>query len=130
VVRTLGNHIRRRRLDLGLWQRILAKQLGVREETLATWERGQAKPLARHYGAIVRFLGYDPHTADDSLAARLRAVRRRLGLTQEQLAAQAGLDEGTIVDLEMDRRSPSQRTRQKIEALLRPKEEEVFKSSG
>lgn len=59
-LRTLGDHIRKRRRDLGLRQRTLAEQLGVREETLATWERGEAKQLPRHYGAVVRFLGFDP----------------------------------------------------------------------
>lgn len=122
----MGDHIRRRRLDLGLWQRTLAERLGVREETLATWERGQARPLPRHYGAVVRFLGYDPETAEDTLASRLRAVRRRLGLTQEQLAARVGLDEGTIANLEKNRRSPSERIRRKIRALLGAAEPRVL----
>ncbi len=123
-VRTLADHIRKRRLDLGLWQRTLAETLGVRTETLATWERGQARPLPRHYGAVVRFLGYDPETAEDTFASRLRAVRRRLGPTQEQLAARVGLDEGTIVDLEKHRGSPSERIRRKIRALFRAAEAE------
>ena len=64
-VRTLGNHIRKERLDLGLCQRTLAETLGVREETLSAWERGQARPRPRHYGAIVRFLGHDPEPMGD-----------------------------------------------------------------
>lgn len=58
-------------------------------------ERGQAKPLPRHYRAVVRFLGYDPESVDGALADRLAVIRRRLGLTQADLAARLGLDEGT-----------------------------------
>ena len=42
----------------------------------------------------------------------------RARLTQEQLAARVGVDEGTIVDLERGRRSTSARTRLKIRTLL------------
>lgn len=105
-------------MDLCLWQRTLAERLGVREETLVTWERGQAKPLPRHYGAIVRFLGYDPETAADGLASRLRALRLRLGFTHAELAARLDLDEGTIRDAERSRRRLSRRTRALLEALV------------
>ena len=118
-LRTLGNHIRKRRLDLGLWQRTLAKKLGVREETLATWERGQAKPLPRHYGAIVRFLGYDPAPAGDAPGDCLRALRRRLGLTRREVATRLGLDEGTLADFEVGRRRVSHKVARAVERLLR-----------
>lgn len=97
------------RFDLGLKQRILAERLGVREETLANWERGQAKPLPRHHAAIIRFLGYDPEPAEGSLGSLLRARRRALGLSQAELATKLGLDEGTIVDSELGRRRASRR---------------------
>jgi len=117
-VRTLGDHVRKKRLDLGLQQRILAERLGVREETLATWERGHARPLPRHYGAIVRFLGYDPLLTSDTLAGRLRAVRLRLGFTHAELADRMHVDEGTIRDAERARRRLSRRTRALLEALV------------
>lgn len=96
---------------------------------MAAWERGKARPLARRYGSIVRFLGYDPEPAGDTLGGRLRAVRLRLGLSQEELAARTGLDEGTIVDLERNRRSPSKRTRRKISSLLQATADESLGSS-
>jgi len=67
----LGDHIRRRRLDLGLWQRTLAKRLRVRVETVGNWELGRAKPLVRHMAGLIRFLGYDPVRVEDSLPGRL-----------------------------------------------------------
>ena len=83
------------------------------------WERGQATPLARHYGAIVRFLGYDPRPAGEDLPGRLNATRRRLGFTQRELAAQLGLDEGTVSDFELGRRRASRRVLRAISRLLR-----------
>ena len=75
-------------------QRTVAEQLGVREETVGLWEKGLSRPLPRHYATIVRFLGYDPEPGDLTVAGRLRAVRRRLGLSQAEFAAKVGLDEG------------------------------------
>jgi transcriptional regulator with XRE-family HTH domain len=105
----MGDHLRRRRLELGLAQRTLALRLGVREETVRLWESGRSRPLPRHYGRIVRFLGYDPAEDGASPGGRLRALRRRLGLTQVEMARQLGVDEGTVVDLEGGRRAVSRR---------------------
>jgi transcriptional regulator with XRE-family HTH domain len=40
-------------------------------------------------------------------AARLKALRERVGLSQRQLAAKAGISKGTISDLETSRRIPN-----------------------
>jgi transcriptional regulator with XRE-family HTH domain len=117
-VRTLGDHLRKRRLDLGLWQRTVAEQLGVREETVVLWENGLARPLARHYCRIVRFLGYDPEPGDQSLAGRLRTIRRRLGLSQADFAAKVGLDEGSVCRWESGSRQPSRWMATRLEAML------------
>jgi len=97
----------------------VAEALGVRAETVGLWEAGLARPLPKYYGRIVRFLGYDPEPADGTLAGRLKAVRLRLGLTQELLAARLGLDEGTVSDLERDRRRISPKVARAVERLLR-----------
>jgi transcriptional regulator with XRE-family HTH domain len=114
----VGDHIRRRRLDLGLTQRTLARQLGVREETVHLWETGRARPLPRHFGRIVRFLGFDPEPGGSDLAGRIRTRRRAEGLTQAELAARLGTDEGTIVDLEHRRRRVSGRVRALANAFM------------
>jgi transcriptional regulator with XRE-family HTH domain len=88
-------------------QRTVAEQLRVRVETVGLWENGLARPLPRHYGSIVRFLGYDPEPGDLTVAGRLRAVRRRLGLSQAEFAAKVGLDEGSVCRWESGSRQPS-----------------------
>jgi transcriptional regulator with XRE-family HTH domain len=114
----VGDHIRRKRLDLGQGQRILARRLGVREETIHLWETGRARPLPGHYGRIVRFLGYDPEPGGPDLGERIRATRRRLGLTQAELAVVLGADEGTVGDLEANRRRPSRKIAAAVEVFI------------
>jgi len=38
--KTIGEHIRKRRMDLGLMQREVAKIIGVTESTIWNWENG------------------------------------------------------------------------------------------
>ena len=99
-------------------QRTVAEQLGVRVETIGLWENGLAQPLPRHYGRIVRFLGYDPQPGDQSLAGRLRAIRRRLGLSQADFASKVGLDEGSVCRWESGSRQPSQWMANRVAAIL------------
>jgi transcriptional regulator with XRE-family HTH domain len=50
--------------------------------------------------------------------AGLRPARQRLGLTQRQLASQAGLGQGTICKLETLRRKAYSQTVQKLASAL------------
>ena len=57
---TLGDHIRKKRLDLGLLQKDVGKIIGVAQGTVMVWE-GNRRPIARRLlRRIVWFLGYDP----------------------------------------------------------------------
>ncbi len=56
---TVGNHIRKGRLDLGLLQREVAAEIGVDASSVYNWENGRTEPQLRHLPAIIRFLGYD-----------------------------------------------------------------------
>jgi transcriptional regulator with XRE-family HTH domain len=67
---------------------------------------------------LIRFLGYDPEPNFGSLASRVLARRRSLGLSQAELAAQLGLDEGTISDIEGGRRRSSRRVAAAVERFL------------
>jgi len=58
--RTIGEHIKKRRLALHLLQADLAKRLGVHSGTNQNWERGAAEPAIRQLPGIIEVLGYDP----------------------------------------------------------------------
>jgi DNA-binding XRE family transcriptional regulator len=59
-LRSLGDHIRRRRLDLGLRQRDVVAALGAGPDTVCHWETGRTGPPLGVVPRIVEFLGYDP----------------------------------------------------------------------
>ena len=58
TLKTLGDHLRKRRLDLKLFQKDVAKLLSVGEATIYSWERGRTKPQIRYMPKIIQFLGY------------------------------------------------------------------------
>ena len=58
--KSLGEHLKKRRLDLGLLQREVATWLGVNGWTVGNWENGKTQPARRFTPKIVQFLGYDP----------------------------------------------------------------------
>ena len=98
---TIGEHIRQRRKQLGLYQRKVGKEIGVDEFTIHNWEKGKSTPLITHYPAIIRFLGYDPGQPRDlTIPELLKAKRRQLGLTQRQVARLLHVDPSTITGWE------------------------------
>src|SRR5215470_6882946 len=56
----LRDHIRKRRLELGLFQREVAVQIGVDAMTIWNWDCNESRPQIYHMPAIRRFLRYDP----------------------------------------------------------------------
>jgi len=57
---TLGDHLKKRRLDLGLMQKEVARRLGVSKDTVRNWERSRTEPAPLFVSRIVEFLGYAP----------------------------------------------------------------------
>jgi DNA-binding XRE family transcriptional regulator len=64
---TLGEHIRKRRIDLGLPQPEMAKMLGVSNAAAADWEYDDTLPLKRFWRRIKEFIGPDSAHAIDRL---------------------------------------------------------------
>ena len=93
---TLGEHLKKRRRELGLLQREAAKRMGILTETYLNWEKGHTEPVASQFRPVVAFLGYDPSPAPRTLAERLEAKRRASGTTFGEVAEHLGWDEGTL----------------------------------
>ena len=93
--RTLGEHVRKRRLALKLSQKQAADLLGVTPWTVLNWEKSNTKPPIESIPAILRFLGYDPFAEPKSISARLLAKRRAMGWSIKEAARHLGVDEGT-----------------------------------
>ena len=98
--RSLGQHVRKRRLGLKLTQKNLAKQLGVSPWTVRNWEKGHTEPPIASMPALLRFLGYDPSPEPRTLSERLLAKRRTMGWSIREAARKLGVDPGTWSDWE------------------------------
>jgi transcriptional regulator with XRE-family HTH domain len=112
---SLGDHIRKRRLGLGLFQHEVARQLGVDESTVLKWESNESQPAVRQIPGIIKFLEYNPFPAAKSLAENLKQSRQVLGLSQRLMAKQLGVDPTTLGFWERGERIPSKKLRMRIE---------------
>ncbi|MBI2998946.1 MAG: helix-turn-helix transcriptional regulator [Deltaproteobacteria bacterium] len=70
--------MRRRRLELGLWQREVAEKIGVNPTTIYRWERNETRPPGRSMSRIIEFLGYVPYLSQSP--RELGRARKGLGL--------------------------------------------------
>lgn len=113
----LGDHIRRRRLDLGLLQKDVAGQIGVHEQTIHHWEANETAPALRWLPGIIQFLGFDPRKLPESIGARLRHYREGKGMSQQEFAGRLGVDPSTLARWEAGRRQPQGGHRKVIETL-------------
>jgi DNA-binding XRE family transcriptional regulator len=57
---TWGEHIKKLRFELGLFQSQVAKILGVTESTLTNWEKHRSEPMLWLKPKLMKFLGYQP----------------------------------------------------------------------
>ena len=74
--------------------------------TVANWLKGRRAPDLRHWPRVIRFLGYDPSPASESLGQALVRWRWARGQSQEELAAKLQVDPGTLAQWERGERVP------------------------
>ena len=109
ALKTLGDRLRKRRLDLGLRQCDVAERLNVATTTIYDWETNRTSPQLRFIPQIHGFLGYCPyHTELESLGKRTRTRRRVLGISQKKLAVLLGIDPSTLGRWESGKGKPSE----------------------
>jgi transcriptional regulator with XRE-family HTH domain len=107
-LKTLGDHLRKKRLDLKLLQKDVARKLGVDKTSIHNWERGHTTPSLCFVPRIKNFLGYNPFEKEAaSLGDRIKAYRRSLGLSRKALAKQMKIDPTTLARWERGRGRPS-----------------------
>ncbi|MEZ5972582.1 MAG: helix-turn-helix transcriptional regulator [Hyphomonadaceae bacterium] len=102
---TLADHLVRCRKRRGLLQREAAALMGVCAESVSQWENG-VMPADRLWPRVVAFLGYDPTPPAQTPGERLRAARRRRGLSIKALARAMLCDEETAAKWETRQASP------------------------
>lgn len=132
---TIGGHLRKRRLRLGLFQSAAARQLRVSTVTLSKWERDVLYPAWKNQFKVTEYLGFNPFTDPalgrplgnervpvvliSSFGYQLRQKRLAMRLPRKALAAQLGISWKTIWGWENNRRNPSPKLKARLEQLLK-----------
>ncbi len=116
--RTLGQHLKRRRISLGLGQKAVAERLGLDECTVGNGEKDRTYPAVRFLPRIIDYLGYTPFPEPKTMGERLRSRREAMGLSRKALAARLGIDTGTLQRYEQGRWRPGPRNRAILELFL------------
>ncbi|WP_373417364.1 helix-turn-helix domain-containing protein [Mucilaginibacter phenanthrenivorans] len=114
---TLGEHIKKRRIEANILQKDVAAIIGVSEDSVTYWENERSAPQVQHYPNIIRFLGYYPFDHETkSIAGKLKQVRYCLGLSFEACGELFLVHSTTIRSWEMKRNPPSKPTQLLITA--------------
>ncbi|MBI1805107.1 MAG: helix-turn-helix transcriptional regulator [Ignavibacteriae bacterium] len=96
-LKTLGDHIRKRRLDLGMHQKDVAKLINTTTSTITNWEKNRTSPRLRLLPSVFGFLGYNPLQSNpNSLGEKIKQYRIQKGLSLRRLAKELGIDPGTL----------------------------------
>ena len=127
---TVGDHIRRRRLDLKMLQREVAEQLGVDKPGVFTWEANTVSPDIHYMPAIIRFLGYNPLPPAKSWGERLIRHRTSMGMTQGEAAKRIDVDPGTLARWERGEREPTGGLLGKVKRFLQDEEASCTRSAA
>lgn len=107
---TIGDHIRARRVDLGLTLKAVGRQLGVDSTTVTNWEKGRTTtPDLRVMPKVIDFLGYEPADANrtGTSGAGIVQFRRSRGISQKELAWLLGVDPTTLARWEKGTSRPA-----------------------
>lgn len=118
TLNTLGDHLRKKRLDLGLLQGEVAERLEVDKDSVYYWETNRYAPSLRVIPRIIQFLGYMPYdTSSTSLGERIVAMRHAMGMSQERLARDLRVDPTTLSRWERGEGKPFTKHMRKLTAL-------------
>ncbi len=117
---TLGDHLRKVRLDGNLSQPEVAKILKVSTDTIIGWELNRYEPTAKLAKSAIDYLGYNPFLGEEhSLGKQLYHARLITGKTQKEVAEVLGCDESNLRYIELGQRKPQPETLGKILGYIR-----------
>ena len=116
---TLGDHIRKRRLDLGLLQKDIAGMVNATTSSVTNWEKNRTSPRLYLLPKIVKFLGYDPLESNaTTLGKTIKQYRMQKGLSLRKLARELGIDPGTLARWEKCESAPGAKLGERLNRIL------------
>lgn len=117
-LKTLGDHIRKRRLDLKLEQQQVAKILKITESTVWNWEKNRVNPRTKYYPYIMEFLGYCPYESAKTWGDKLKLHRVYQGLSYRKLGERLRIDPGTLERWEKGGKIPWKRLKDRVDGFM------------
>ena len=114
-LKTYGDHLRKKRLDLNLSQPQVAKIICVTTDTITNWELNRVTPTISQIPKIISFLKYTPILNENEI----KNYRIQKGISQLELAKILQVDPATLSRIENDRGSRiSKKVRTKLDYLF------------
>jgi len=110
-LKTYGDHLRQKRLDLNLSQPQVAKIINVTPDTITNWELNRNEPTLSQIPKIISFLGYTPTFNMNPI----KKYRIEKGISQKELAEILKIDPTTLSRIE---RAKGSRINNKIKVRL------------
>jgi transcriptional regulator with XRE-family HTH domain len=119
-LKSLGDHLRKKRLDLKLFQRDVAQIVGADTTTVFYWESNRVTPSLKYLPKIIDFLGYVPlDILPEKPGEKIAFYRRLLGLGQRELGRLLGIDPSTLWKWENGKSQPSPKLFEKLEGFFK-----------
>ncbi len=87
--------------------------------TIVNWECNATRVALRLVPGIIRFLGYTPFPAGQSLPEKLKTYRWVHGLSEKSLAGLLWVDESTVARWERGMSRPTRESRRRLGILLK-----------
>jgi hypothetical protein len=116
----LGDHLRRRRMDVGLTRKGAATQLGTNAWSLKCWEDDPSSKIReRFFPAIIRFLGYNPLPEPTTFGRLVMRERLSRGWSRPRLAVECEADVATIRRIERDTARLAKKTLRAVVRVLK-----------
>lgn len=118
---TICDHLRQKRLDLGLRHRDIAELMGVNVNTTESWENHHHFPEEKHVAKIIEFLGYNPIPKGETIGEQLYHFRLTNGYSRVEIGKIIGADDMSIVRWEKNEYLPSKRYLKLLKELINGK---------
>ncbi|HTY11530.1 MAG TPA: helix-turn-helix transcriptional regulator [Bacteroidota bacterium] len=118
--KTVGDHIKKRRLQLGWGATHVAQLLKVSTNTVYNWEKSRREPMVHLIPRITQFLGYtSPFFTGQTTGQKIVSYRQVRGMSQHALALILRVDPGTLGRWERDESSPKGKLKLRLEPFFR-----------
>ena len=116
---TIGDHLRKKRLDLKLFQKDVAKIIGCNVCNIRNRENNYSEPVLKFIPKIIDFLGYAPYDVSKlTFGERIKIARESKGLSIRGLARELGVDPKTIWSWENNKHEPNKELKEKLKRFV------------